>query len=94
MSISFENVNRDIPADDKTLLTESQRFICMFFEDVFHIRRTAANLAALGNKAGLAEDIVEKLEQIIDISEEISHKVSEKMTGVILRSDTDLNDWS
>lgn len=94
MVISCDNVNRDISTDDKTLLTERQRFICMFYEDILNIRRTAAHLASSGMDADLANDIVEKLMQIIGITQEISLKVSEEMTGAIPRSSTDQNDWS
>ena len=94
MVISFENVNPEVSTDDKTLLTDTQRFICMFFEDIIHIRRTAAHLVASGRKAGLDNDIVEKLEQIIDTTEEISQNVSETMTDVIPRPRTNPTDWS
>ena len=93
MVISYENVNRDISTDDKTLLTDRQRFICMFYEDILHIRRTAAHLASTGMDAGLADDIVERLMQVIGITQEISLKVSEEMTGEIPPSDTDPTDW-
>ena len=92
MVISFENSHRDIQTDDDTLLSERQRFLCMFFEDVFHIRRTAAHLAASGGEGGLADDIVEKLNEIIGISEEISRMATEETADVIPRSRTDLND--
>lgn len=94
MVISLENAHRDISTDDDTLLTERRRYICMFFEDLFHIRRTAASLAASGVDAGLTDDIVEKLKEIIGISEEISRSAAEKMTGAIPRSSTDPNEWS
>jgi len=94
MVISCENIIKDISTDDKTPLTERQRFICMFYEDILHIRRTAAHLASSGMDADLANDIVEKLMQIIGITQEISLKVSEEMTGVLPRANTDLNDWA
>jgi hypothetical protein len=93
MTPSCENVHRAV-ADDDTLLTQRQRFVCMFFEDVYHIRRTAANLAASGDEVGLSDDIVSKLKTIIGISDEISRKASEKMIEDIPRSNTDLSDWT
>jgi len=94
MTPSFENENQMIAGDEDTLLTERQRFVCMFFEDVYHIRRTAKNLAASGGEVGLSDDIVEKLKTIIGISDEISQKASEKMIEDIPRSSTDLSDWT
>ena len=93
MVISFEDVNGDISTDEKTHLTDNQRFICMFYEDILHIRRTTAHLATSGMDAGLSDDIVEKLMQIIGITQEISLKVSEEMTRVLPRSSTDPTDW-
>ncbi|MBN1883440.1 MAG: hypothetical protein JW885_14835 [Deltaproteobacteria bacterium] len=91
MVISFKKAHLE---DDKTLLTDRQRFVCMFFEDICHIKKTAANLAESGNKAGISEEILEKLREIICISEEISKSAAEKMSGIIPRSSADSNDWS